>query len=410
VIQTFSEIRLGMNPSTNNLMNRIAWRLIQQRIFDPVRPSICHTPVFCLEGITKRIETKLVSVVCGDRERVEYYSKLAYSTEPKISILGRISYHQLPSIINRLKPDIAFVDTNPIFSKFLLLETFFVLPYLVSILDLSGSLESILKKSNRTNRKKISKLAQQGLTYEITKDPEKLREFYYSMYIPRIMERHSEDAKIVSFSECLRLFNLGGLLLTKLNGETISGAIYVHQGKKLYVPIIGINTKREELAGIAGFAATYSLILMAKKEGYDQIDYGACKPFLNDGVFLYKKNWGMQFRPMQTLDARICAIKFCNFDAGVRGFLEDNPFIFMDETHLTGFVFSNSTAKGFQQEYCVPGLSGIVLLSDNVESTNPEFTQLHESPSNFADNSGSIDFLKNLASEKGNKMYFYPYP
>ena len=392
-----------MDDVAGTLVKRIVWRVIQTRFFNEVRPRICHTRVFQIEGKTKRSNYDLSTLVFAKKEIAHYFSKLSYSEEPEIKYLGKTTIHDIPFIITSTKPDIVFVDAGTIFSEFLLSKEFFVLPYIDFTLDIFDPWDSIYARMDRDKRRRIRKIEKLGYTYEITRDFEKFRLFYYEMYLPHISKRYGKSAQIVSFAEFEKLFRSGGLLLVKLNGKYVSGAIHVIRGKTIYIPILAVREVDEYLAKGASHAPLYFLILWAKQHGFEKIDYGSCNPFLKDGLFLYKKAWGMKIRPVNGQDAKVFAIKFCNFRKATREFLVDNPFIFTDSENLKGLVISDSNAEDLYRTYHVPGLSDLFVLCSTSNTPNSLHRLSLECDS--VQISPPLSFLTKRASKRGFDAY-----
>jgi hypothetical protein len=110
--------------------------------------------------------------------------------------------------------------------------------------------------------------------------------------------------------------------------------------------------------------------LWAKERGYKWLDFGHCRSFLNDGVFNYKKRWGMEIEISKRLK-NILGIKVCNYCQGVKNFLEKNPFIFINQGKLMGLVFvgkphelSYDEVQSCVKTHSIPGLDYLVIVSD----------------------------------------------
>lgn len=384
-------------------LSRIVWRTLQSKIFDGVRPKICRTHVFLLEGKTKRSNFDLSTLVFAKREIAHYFSKL-YSEKPEIRNLGTSTFDNIPFITASMRPDIVFVAASRILSEFLLSKTFLILPQINFSLDISDAWNSIYARMHRHKRKAIRRIEKLGYTYKITRESEKLRTFCDQMYRPRILHRHGKSAEVVSFAECERLFRSGGLLLVKLDGKSVSGAIYVHHGDELYIPMLGVEQMDNYFS--KQVAALYFTILWARKQGYKKIDYGSCRPFLNDGIFRFKKEWGMKMKPVEGKDARIFAIKLCNFENQTIDFLLDNPFVFERGEHLKGFVILNSV-KDSHSTYRVSGLSGLLVLSSIHNHPSFQFTKLHKLSleGDSSHTPASLSPLLKIISEKGYEVH-----
>jgi len=395
-----------MNNPARTIISRIVWRAIQPRIFDKIRPKIYRANVFLLEGKTKRSNHDLSIMFSAKKEIIEYFSKLSYAEKPKIKYFEKHTFQNIPSIIGKTNPDVVFVEANESFSEFFFSNKFFILPSVNFTLDLSDPWDSIYARMNRSKRWMIHQVEKLGYTYETTKDFEKLKLFYYEMYLPYILKKHNKSAQVVSFAEFKRLFRGGGLLLVKLNGEYVSGLVYTLHNDEVYVPILAVNETCDHLKKGAGYAALYFLILFAKGEGYKKLDYGSWYPFLKDGLFLYKKAWGMSIRSKTWRDEKIYAIKFCNFNEGARDFLLDNPFIFTDAENLRGLVLLDSDIEDLHKIY-VSGLTGLIVLCPTHNPPDQQFTQLNKlslkEDSSLV--SSSLGFFIKIASKEGYEAY-----
>jgi len=384
-------------------LKQITWSVLRTRLFNKLRPRLCHIPVFHLEGKTKRSKLDFSAVVFASTELAEYFSKLSYAEEPKIKFLGKKTYHDISSIVKSLNPDVVFVEGNQRFSQFLFSNEFFVLPLINFTLDISDSWDVICSRMHRNKRNLFRKIKNRGFTYEITTDFEKFKLFYHEMYVTYILKRHGKSAHVVDFSECERMFRNGELLLVKLDGEIISGVIYVPQGDTLYCPIAGIRDVEKNLT-IGGHAQLYFVILWAKQHGYTTIDYGSCKPFLEDGVVQHKKRLGMKLKSLNWRDSKIFGLKFCNFNEQTVDFLSDNPFIFTDAKNQNGLVLLHSYDEDLHNKYYVPGLSGLFVLGPKHNIQNAQTFPISNkltSENNTNSVPSAFSSLMSFVSERG---------
>ncbi len=81
-------------------------------------------------------------------------------------------------------------------------------------------------------------------------------------------------------------------------------------------------------------ASYYYLIQHSKQNGVDEINFGSCRSFANDGVFCYKKKWGAEIDKMNDFCTQIYSFKPFNDKTGVKSFLENNPFVRMEKNQL----------------------------------------------------------------------------
>ena len=388
------------------ITNQLVWRILQNRLLSPLRPRLCHFEAHYIAGKTKRGQNRFSALVFGPIETAYLISKISFSQTSVFRNLGNILLHNIPEIISKTDPDIVILAANNTFSDFLISKNFFVLPQLNFVLDISDSLEHVLNRMDQSKRRLLHKIENRAYSYEFTNDVEKLKMFYDKMYSPHIISRHGKSAELVSFNECKRFLNKGGLLLSKLDDNYVSGALFVRNKDELYIPILAVNEPDKNLRKGVGLAPLYFLIQWGKKNGFKWIDYGSCQPFLKNGLFRYKKEWGMQLRSIKNKKSRFLAIKFCNFSSGTVDFLLENPFVFENKNQLEGLAVL-LTNENLLKTYKVPGLSKLILLTLSSNLTELRLEQLHKLNLEHDHHKvpPSLAFLLEIASRKGCEAY-----
>jgi len=349
--------------------------------------------------MAKKSRESLHSLVFGGKEIAHYFSQLSYGCESKIEHVGRTTFNDISSIAQGKNTDIALVDADKVFAQFLLSKNYLVLPYVDFVLDISGSFEQIVSRMNRNRRRIFQRIEELNYSYENTQDLEKGRFFYHNMYLPHVRERYAESARPLSFGDFEKHLRKGGLMLVKLESEYVSGILHMRDGDELRALVLGVSGIQEHVADGAASAPLHFLISWAKQKGFKRIDYGSTYPFLRDGVFLFKKSWGMQVRPLKERHARVLAIKFGNL-ASAKEFLLENPLIFCDSNRLIGLVFSDSNIKEVGREYCLSGLSELIVYSSRTEPAN---ISLGDGEFQFPE---SLDAFTRMASREGLQPYY----
>jgi len=290
--------------------------------------------------------------------RASLISRIAFSGDVEPELLGTIRLLDFNSVLEDLNPDMAFVYDNCIFADFFHKKNFFVMPEIDFSLKISGSWEFIIQQMCRTKRKMMRQIEKLGYECEITRDFEKLKVFYNDMYKPHLHEKYGKCANAVSFDVAQKHLLNGGLVLTKLNGEYVSGGIYYIRGDRLFVPLLSFKQSHESSSHSAGLALLHFLILLGKGKGCSRIDYEGAFPSFNYGLFRYKQTCGMNINVRKGWDADTVAVQFNNFDEGVRDFVSDTPFVFED-VGLKGLAIVDSKVN-LKSAYNVPGLSSLV--------------------------------------------------
>jgi len=333
--------------------------------------------VYLLQGKEKWGGNSLTTLFLGDERGVLYLSNLLYSEEPVKERLGKIFIWRIKSRLNLEIPrtDLIFIKIDGFFSRFLPRKGFIIIPeWILFMMDLSQPLQEVWnlprnkKKSLRENLKEIKK---QNYSYEMTRDPSKFEYFYHQMYLPYTWKRFEKVTVLTSFRDMEKAFKKGQLLLIKRGNEYVAGNILKIDHDTVFSVSLGIKEgKIEYLKEGASTACYYFSILWAKEEVYKWLDFGICRSFFKDGVFDYKKRWGMGIK-LSTRVRTVFGIKVCNFHQGVRTLLENNPFIFIDQEKLKGLILVDQNHPLIPEEvqslvktYSIPGLDCLVILSD----------------------------------------------
>jgi len=330
--------------------------------------------VYLLQGKEKWGGNSLTTLFLGDERGVLYLSNLLYSGEPVKEKLGKVFIWRIKSRLNLDLPraDLIFIKIDGFFSRFLIRQGFIIIPELILfMMDISKPLPEILKLSkNKSLRENLREMRRQNYSYEMTQDPAKFEYFYHQMYLPYITKRFEELAFITGFREMERAFKKGQLLLIKRGNDYIAGNILKMDHETVFSVSLGIKDGEiKYLKEGAIIACNYFTILWAKKKGYKWFDIGHSIPFFKDGLFNYKKRWGMGIK-LSTRVRTVFGMKVCNFQQGVQNFLKNNPFIFIDQEKLKGYILTDQNhpltleeVQSLVKTYSIPGLDCLAILS-----------------------------------------------
>ncbi len=194
----------------------------------------------------------------------------------------------------------------------------------------------------------------------------KLESFYYDVYLPHMLKRHSKYAGPISFAECRELFLRGMLLLVKSGEEIVCGNLLVPHRNELWQPILAVRDVDKDLS-LGSYAAFYFSVLVGIEQGFARMDFGEAPPFMRDGVFQFKKGLGMRVRPARGVSAQVFGVRFSGVPALIGGFLSTHPFVFMDRGSLRGLVFLESVKDLSVKPFCVSGIDCLYVLSSSVD-------------------------------------------
>ncbi|MBN1194370.1 MAG: GNAT family N-acetyltransferase [Methanomicrobiaceae archaeon] len=169
------------------------------------------------------------------------------------------------------------------FFSFLFPGAMFTFPWIQQVLDLSIPMHNIMKHIRES--KKFSKYE-----CEISQDPRDLRFFHDAMYTQFVRERFGDQAVVPELERIRFLFPGTEVLFVTESGQRVGGSIGMPDGdtyRWLYTAIIDDRYRKKGALS----AAYYFGILRAKETGARSIDLGLSRPFLSDGVALYKRKW-----------------------------------------------------------------------------------------------------------------------
>jgi hypothetical protein len=131
---------------------------------------------------------------------------------------------------------------------------------------------------------------------ETSRDPADLQVFYDTMYLP-FLRTHHQHPTILEFDYLLNnyLKKNGELLLIKKEDQVIAGGLCNLAGETYHLGTLGL--KDESYTNEGAIAALYYYgIKLAYERGAKFVDLGLSRPFLSDGVVIYKRKWGGSIR------------------------------------------------------------------------------------------------------------------
>lgn len=165
-------------------------------------------------------------------------------------------------------------------------------------------------------------------------DQERLRVFYQTMYVPYISARQKNEAILSGYDEFSQILADGGqLLIIYKDNQPLAGAIIDRQQTPL-VHSIGVD----EVAGVPYLrleiirALFYFSALRMQAEGYEQMNLGGCRPFVNDTSLWFKRSLGGNIIPPIIFRGQGLYIGFAGCSSGFLKWWELNPMIALDET------------------------------------------------------------------------------
>jgi|GEM_PF-1327005 len=318
--------------------------------------SGARKPLHLLEGVEKGGSGELKVLIFGGDMAAAYLSSVIFSGDPKSTYLGKSLLWKLRSKVRVItpNPDLIFTETDRFYAALLKRLKFALIPkWILLDLDISKSLPKIMKTiKNRSLDNNLRRMRAQQYTYEITQDQERFDLFYNHMYVPYATKRFGNASWVLGYHNLKRLLRKGQLLLVIQDDIPLTGALLIERENSLFSHSLGVRDGNIVYVEQGAITASYFFTIQwAKKKGYERIDFGYCRPFLRDGVFIYKKRWGMSVRNYKrSMGMGVFGLKINRFSKGVRGFLGENPFIFIDKNKIKGLIVEDQNQPLTAQE------------------------------------------------------------
>jgi hypothetical protein len=194
---------------------------------------------------------------------------------------------------------------------------------------------------NSTTRRDLKKIRDAEFQYEITQDPAQLDFFYHQMYRPFVQDRHRGSARIIPWEVFRRIYEKGELMLIRRAGLAVAGNLISQTGDCLYNNLFGVLHADRELFNAGSIAAIYWFAMVeARRRGCATVSMQCARPFLKDGVLVYKKKWGSRI-VADHIDREFWLLP-CGNRPPMHRFLEENPFICEQDDRLVSLIFLGS--------------------------------------------------------------------
>jgi len=301
-------------------------------------------------------------------ERVNHFASTVFSKIERLDYFGEFLRRQVnPDHFKNA--EIIVVDRNIETIQNLLEQGFILLPKVSFSLDLTCSIKDLTTRFSRRRLKSIKKIRNLNYSYVICRNNEKKFDFFYwKMYLPYIRKRFGTGAQPTSYLTSKEFYRKNGGIIFVLEGnKPITGILFFVKNKTIYA--VGLGAYRGDqnyLKNFACEAALFFLIKWSKKNGLKSLNYGGTVPFFTNGIFQYKKEWGM-FAEKDT-NQLFCALKVVSLNEESLSYLLQNPFIFLEKNAIKGVVFVNhrltkTELQKLYSTYMFPKMDSLIVIS-----------------------------------------------
>ncbi len=268
-------------------------------------------------------------------------------------------------------------------------------------LPLSSSADVTNEKVNKKLREKGRRIKKEGFDYRTSNDLHDFDTFYYDIYLPTAQKQFGDLAIIETYEELKSVFleGRGVLIFVMENGSPVAGSLIFFQDKTLIEYRLGVlHGDRDYVKRGAQSAINYFEIRFALENSCDLYDMLGSRPFLEDGVYGHKRQWGATVSRYDELDTWGF---FFILDRGDKTALlfEMNPLIIDTEKGLMGLLGMVDTAelspekrKELIKKYYAPGLRGLMLMSPGLSA--PTELSFDERQANDITTTGSPPAIK----------------
>jgi hypothetical protein len=302
-----------------------------------------------------------------------YLLACAYEHPPIVEELGTIGAEELDSLLIRRRTlhDLAVTEMPTRTDLSTSGPWLTTSRWLRWTLDISPSIEDISAAFSRDLRScDLRRVARRGFTSKIARDADHLAMFYEDMYAPTVRAIPSDIAIIEPFDTILSAFRAGFLLFVMDGDQYVAGGVICPAQDTLRCTWLGIMGGRPQLrrSGVIAALCWFS-ILFGKENGFKTLDMGVSRPFLNDGLYRFKRKWGTTVKKDGGPDQEI-GFAFASLTSSVEAFLSDNPIVFDHRGSLWGLVSpredgagDKARLAGLRRQHSSPGLRGLIALT-----------------------------------------------
>lgn len=331
-----------------------------------------YLPVTLFNENRKHGNPELTLLIAGKGDVSPFLLDRMCDLETKTTKQGRKLIWKISSMCNS-QVNAIFIEADRCFSRFLSSRGFVAVPeWVLFTMDISMTAEEIIRRWKRRAKRNLRLIKRYKYEYEVNCDRKKLYFFYHNMFLPYIGERFRNLCLLASFGYMENLLQNGVLLLVKRGNEFVSGVLIATTTSIPIVAFLGVKDGREDYVKQGAISALYYYtILWAKERGFTEMDFGHCRPILNDGILLYKRRLGMGIH-RSSRKHRILYISIVKLNSYLEQFLIDNPLIYDDQGKLKGLVFFQERDQPTLQEiedlkrkYYIPGLEGFTVVSND---------------------------------------------
>jgi len=279
---------------------------------------------------------KIKLLYIGKEVHLEYWKKILFAEYDSPIELGKTYCWQLQSLINRNSDDFSLIIIESSLANmgaYLSKDDYFIPLWLNSTVPLP------LIAKNKSAKSDVSLLNKNKLTYHVSNDIAQAEYFYKKMYLPYVSSRFAKGSVFMKQSQLLSKMEnkKAEILYVSQSHEILSGVVVDYESNIPKIWSIGVldGEVQHLRLGVVG-ASYYYLGKHLFEKGYLRANFGYCRAFYNDGVFILKRKWGI------TIEGGVKTgflLKNSKRDTSINSFLKNNPFVYFKDAALHGVTF-----------------------------------------------------------------------
>ncbi len=313
--------------------------------------QILRMDQWIITGDEAASKQELAIVYSGSERNKHFLIRRAFDGSCRETYVGKIWLWRIPKMVKGRSCDCSLMVTEVPKAFRVLFEgkKCFYVPCLISAeVDLSTGISSLIKKESL--KSDLRRIRKHKLHFEVTNELSQFHYFYYNMHLPYITKAYGNEASIMNYASMKKDFRNCTLLLIRKGEECIAGQLLDCTNKVARFRVLGVKdgnsdyVKKDRAIG----ALYYFSIQYLQEKGFTRVNFGGSRAFFKDGVLRYKMKWdpelidnsetGFLIRPLLKT-------------AGVKGFLLNNPFIYVDKMKINGAVFVDAD-QSLSKEGC----------------------------------------------------------
>ncbi len=357
----------------------VAWKSIYHKIpnrrrfiFSPFKlmirlVNIIKRDIWIIKGGETASKQKLDIIYAGTEENKNFLINLFFDGSSRETYIGKIWLWNIPKVVkgNDNGCSLMIIELTKSFRIFFDKKKSFYIPcWILGEVDVSANISSFIK--NKSLASDLRRIRKNNLNFELTNELSQFNNFYHNMYVPHITKVHGNVVVLMEYDFMRGKFRNCDLLLVKKGKDYIAGMLLAYTKQEVRLWSLGVKDGNPDyVKGGAIGALFYFAVNYLHEKGYKTVNFGATRAFLRDGVLQYKKKWGLKI--VGTFKKGFL-IKPLSKTSGLKEFLLNNPFIYMDKEGFNSAVFvednqslSKSDIEKLYKDYYLNGISKLFI-------------------------------------------------